>query len=108
MIQYKTTSIPNVPYTGVKKSEFYKGLTVDTCNKAIAPIGQAIQNEAKGGWKLESIECLPQKISRKKGFLESLLGWIPLLGGWIFPSMAQECREGVDAYLYVLVFSKEV
>ncbi len=107
MTKYKTTSIPNVPYRGVKKKEFYRGLTVDTCNKAVAPVGQAIENEAKGGWALHSIECLPQKISRKKGILELLLGWIPLLGSWLFPSIKTEVKEGVDFYLYILVFSKE-
>lgn len=108
MTQYKVTSIPNVPYRGVKKREFYRGLTVDTCNKAVSPIAQAITNEAKGGWKLVSIDCLPQKISRKKGFLELLFGWIPLLGGLLFPSMRLECNGGVDFYLYVLTFEKEV
>lgn len=107
MIQYKTTCIPNVPFRGVKKKEFFKGLTVETCNKAIAPVGQAIQNEAKGGWTLHSIEVLPQKVARKKGILELLLGWIPLLGAWLFPSMEEQCGEGVDFYMYVLVFSKE-
>ncbi len=57
---------------------------------------------------LHSIECLPQKVARKKGILELLLGWIPLLGGWLFPTMKTECGEGVDFYMYVLVFSKEV
>ncbi|MCD8373178.1 MAG: hypothetical protein LUD27_07755 [Clostridia bacterium] len=108
MLQYKTTCIPNPCYRGVEKSEFKHGLTVETGNKAIAPIGQAIQNEAKGGWSLHSIECLPQKIARKKGILEKLLGWIPILGSWLFPSMLRECYDGVDFYMYVLVFVKEV
>lgn len=108
MIQYKVTSIPNVTYRGAGKREFHHGLTVDTCNKALAPVGQVIQNEGKGGWLLHSIECLPQRVTRKKGIFEFLLGWIPLLGNLLFPSMKQECREGVDFYLYVLVFTKEV
>ena len=108
MLQYKTTCSPNVPCRGVSKSEFYNGLTVDTCNRALAPVGQAIQNEGKGGWTLHSIQCLPQKVARKKGILEFLLGWIPLLGGWLFPTMKKECGEGVDFYMYVLVFVKEV
>ena len=54
MIQYKTTSLPCTTYRGdngkgVKAKEFYRGLTLETCNKAVAPIGQIIQNEAKGG-----------------------------------------------------------
>lgn len=107
MIQYKTVCIPNTPCRGVKKREFRKGLTLDTCNKAVAPIGQAIQNEGMGGWKLESIECLPQVISRKKGILEFLLGWIPIVGKWLFPDMQLECKIGLTFDFYVLVFSKE-
>ena len=107
MIQYKTTSIPNVPFKGVKIKEFEKGLTVATCNKAVAPIGQAIEAEGRGGWTLHSIECIPQKMCRKKTLFELLLGWIPILGNWMFPSMRQECKEGVDFGIYILVFSRE-
>lgn len=108
MMQYKAVSIPNVPCTGVKKKEFLNGLSVETCNRALAPVGQAIQNEGKGGWALHSIVNLPQKVARKKGILEFLLGWIPILGNWLFPKMEDECKKGVDFYMYVLVFSKEV
>lgn len=108
MMQYKTTCIPSKTMKGVKKKEFRKGLTVETCNEAVAPLGKAIQDEAKGGWSLHSIECFPRKIMRKKGILELLLGWIPLLGSWLFPTMEDECKTGVDFYIYTLVFVKEV
>lgn len=108
MLQYKTTCIPNICYKGVPKSEFERGLSTGTVNKAIAPVGHAIENEAKGGWSLHSIECMPQRMAREKGILETLLGWIPILGNWLFPSMQHECRDGVDFYIYVLIFVKEV
>ena len=108
MLQYKTTVIPNETYHGVKKDEFYNGITVETGNKAIAPVGKAIQEEAKGGWKLHSIEVLPQSITRKKGFFEIILGWIPILGNILFPNMKEECKIGVDRRMYVLIFVKEV
>lgn len=107
MIQYKTTCIPNVPYTGVSKAEYNGGLTVSSANAAIAPIGKAIENEAKGGWILHSVECIPQRISRKKTLFEVLLGWIPILGNLIFPTMNKQCGEGKDFNLYVLVFKRE-
>lgn len=108
MLQYKTTVLPNIPYTGVKKKVYINGLSAAEANKAVAPLGQAIQTEAKGGWKLESIEFLPQNIVRKKTFLELILGWIPILGNWLFPSMKDETRKGKEVHYYILVFSKEV
>lgn len=106
MVLYKTTVIPQTPYNGVDKREYYNGISVDTGNKAIAPVGQAIQNEARGGWHLHSIECLPQTITRKKTIVETLLGWIPILGGLLCRNM-DECTNGRNLYLYVLVFAKE-
>lgn len=108
MLQFKTTSIPNVPCNGVKKKEFLNGLTVETCNRALAPVGQAIQDEAKGGWCLHSITCLPQRVVRKKSILELLFGWIPILGDSLFPNMKEQCGKGLDFHMYVLVFVKEV
>ncbi len=107
MLQYKTVCIPNQVFKGVAKSEFERGLTVATTNKAIAPIGKVIENEAKGGWHLHSIEVIPQKIARKKGLLETLLGWIPIVGNLLFKSMYSECVEGVDFRIYVMIFARE-
>ncbi len=107
MVKYKTVSIPNQVFKGVAKSEFERGLTVATANKAIAPVGKVIENEARGGWHLHSIEVIPQKIARKKGLFEFLLGWIPILGNWLFPSMREECVDGVDFYMYVMIFARE-
>ena len=106
MLQYKTTCIPSVPYKGVKKREFYSGLTVDTANRAIAPVGQAIEAEGRGGWTLHSIDCLPQRIIRKKTIGELIFGWIPILGRLLCGRIG-ETREGMDVDLYVLVFVRE-
>ena len=107
MLQYKTTCIPSTTFNDVKKSEFRKGLTLNTANKAIAPIGKAIEDEARGGWTLHSIESIPQTIARKKSFMEKLFGWIPFVGSWLFPTMKTEVYHGTEVYLYVLVFVKE-
>ena len=107
MLQYKTTCIPATKFGDVTKQEFRSGLTLSTGNKAIAPVGQAIEEEAKGGWTLHSIECLPQTIARKKSLMEKIFGWIPFVGSWLFPTMKQEVYSGVEVYLYVLVFVKE-
>ena len=107
MLQYKTTCIPATKFGDVSKLEFRTGLTVDTCNKAIAPVGKAIEDEAKGGWTLHSIECLPQTIMRKKSLMEKIFGWIPFVGSWLFPTMKQEVYVGTEVHMYVLVFVKE-
>lgn len=108
MLQYKTTCIPATSFGDVSKAEFKAGLTLDTCNKAVAPIGKAIQDEAKGGWTLHSISNIPQNIRRQKSTMEKVFGWIPFIGSWLFPTMKQEVYIGVDVYLYVLTFVKEV
>ena len=108
MLQYKTTCIPAYTHRGVSKREFEEGITVETGNEAISPIGKAIQREAQGGWTLHSIEVISQKIARSKGILEILLGWIPLLGSLMFPNMQKETVEGITYYIYVLIFVKEV
>lgn len=108
MLQYKTTCIPSTAFNDVTKAEFRSGLTINTANKAIAPVGKAIEDEAKGGWTLHSIECLPQTIARKKSLWEKIFGWIPFVGSWLFPTMKQEVLVGVEVNMYVLVFVKEV
>lgn len=107
MLQYKTSCIPSEVYSKATKHEFRTGLTKKTADAALAPVGLAIENEAKGGWTLHSIECLPQRIARKKTLMEKIFGWIPFIGPWIFPTMKAE-TSGVDFHLYVLVFVKEV
>ena len=106
MVQYKTTVIPQTPYTGVPKREYYNGISVDTGNRAVAPVGQAIQNEARGGWHLHSIECLPQVITRKKSLFELIFGWIPIVGSLLCRNL-NECTEGRTLGVYVLIFAKE-
>ena len=107
MLQYKTTVIPAIKYEGVSVKEFEFGITVETGNKAVAPIGAAIEAEAKGGWTLHSITLLPQRFTRKKKISEILFGWIPILGRLIFPNMYTETKLGHEANVYVLVFVKE-
>lgn len=106
MLQYKTRAIPNVPFKGVKSKEFNGELSIETANQAVAPVGQAIEEEARGGWILQGIHCLPQRMVRKKSIAELLLGWIPILGGFICRNM-DETRTGKDVYLYVMTFVKE-
>lgn len=106
MLEYKTRAMPCVPFKGVKKREFYGELSLETANAAIAPVGRAIEEEARGGWILHGVECLPQRLVRKKSIIELLLGWIPILGGLICKNI-DETRTGVDVYLYVMTFVKE-
>ncbi len=106
MLLYKTTCIPSVPYADATKDDFQNGLSVDTANRALAPVGKAIEEEARGGWTLHSISNLPQHISRKKTFFEMLFGWIPFLGKYICPRL-DEVYKGKEYHLYVLVFVKE-
>lgn len=107
MLQYKTTCIPATSFNDVTKREFKHGLTLNTCNKAIAPVGKAIEDEARGGWTYHSMSVIPQNIRRKKTLMEKIFGWIPFIGSWIFPRMKQEVYFGVELYLYVVTFVKE-
>lgn len=107
MLEYKTTCIPSSTYKNATKKEFERGLSVETANKALSPVGMAIQNEAKGGWTLHSIELLSQKIARKKTIFEKLLGWIPIVNLLFFPTMRRETTEGYEFFIYTLVFVRE-
>ncbi len=107
MLQYKTVVIPVNPYS-LKKNEYRSGrLSVEKANEAVAPLGKAIEQEARGGWRLHSIQSLPQRMVRKKSILELLLGWIPFVGRLLFPTMHDECYSGEDWYLHVMTFVKE-
>ena len=107
MTQYKTICIPVRPFK-LTKTEYRSGLLgTDKANAAVAPLGKAIEAEAKGGWTLHSIQALPQRMVRKKGILELLLGWIPILGGLLFPTMKADCYLGCDWYLHIMTFVKE-
>lgn len=99
MLQFKTVALPATEIT-VKGKEMY---TVETANKVLAPIGQVIQSEAKGGWSLHSYVVIPATVHRKKGILEKLLGWIPIIG-WLFPKQPDE----IYPKYYSLIFVKEV
>lgn len=100
MLQFKTVALPATEIT-VKGKDMY---SVETANKVLAPIGQAIQNEAKGGWSLHSYVVIPATVHRKKGILEILLGWIPIIG-FLFRSNKPDI---ITPKYYSLIFVKEV
>lgn len=100
MLQFKTVALPATEIT-VKGEEMY---TVETANKVLAPIGQVIQNEAKGGWTLHSYVVIPATVIRKKGILEKIFGWIPILG-FFFRSKDPDV---ITPNYYSLIFQKEV
>ncbi|MDR2201965.1 MAG: hypothetical protein LBP26_04295 [Clostridiales bacterium] len=90
--------------TGVPAKELD---TVATANKALAPYSQAIQDEARGGWTLHSITPFSAFIVRKKGILEILLGWIPVIGFFFKPKNLSESDPLYPHDYMALVFSKE-
>lgn len=100
MTQFKTVAIPATQLT-VKAKDMY---TVETANAALAPIAQRIQDEAKGGWTLHSYVVMPATIIRKKGILERLLGWLPIIG-FLFRSNKP---DEIHPNYYTLIFFKEV
>lgn len=100
MMQFKTVALPATEIT-VKGKDMY---TVETANKVLAPIGQAIMQEAKGGWTLHSYVVIPATVHRKKGILEILLGWIPIIG-FLFRSNKPDV---ISPDYYSLIFQKEV
>ncbi len=100
MMQFKTVALPATEIT-VKGKDMY---TVDTANRVLAPIGQRIQEEAKGGWTLHSYVIIPATVWRKKGLLERLLGWIPVIGG-LFGAGKPDVEF---PQYYSLIFQKEM
>lgn len=100
MMQFKTVALPATEIT-VKGKDLY---TVETANKVVTPIGQAIMAEAKGGWTLHSYVVIPATVYRKKGILEILLGWIPIIG-FLFRSKDPDI---ITPEYYSLIFQKEV
>lgn len=108
MLQYKVVCSPTQPFK-LKKKEFRSGiLSVERANASIAPFSNAIAAYAKEGWTLHSVEFMVQRMVRKKGILELIFGWIPILGGLLFPTMKTECYVGEDWQLCVLTFVREV
>lgn len=100
MLQFKTVALPATEIT-VKGKDLY---TLETANKVLAPIGQHIIEEAKGGWKLHSYVVIPATVHRRKGILEVLLGWIPIIG-FLFVSRKPDV---IHPQYYSLIFEKEV
>ena len=100
MVQFKIVALPSTEIT-VKGSEMY---TRATANLVLAPIGKAIEAEAKGGWKLHSYVVIPATVRRKKGIFEILFGWIPIIGDLFCPNKP----DYITPEYYSLIFEKEV
>ena len=107
MLQYKTVCVPSVIFNNATKKEFKEGLSQETISKAIDPIRETIEVEAKGGWTLHSVQTVEQNIARQKSLMEKIFGWIPFIGSWLFPTMKQEVYIGIECDIHVLVFVKE-
>ena len=99
MTHFKTIALPATQIE-VPKEELY---TVATANKAVAPIAQTIQNEAKGGWKLHTYSTVNAVVHRRKGLLERFLGWIPVIGFLFIP----KAPDFITPEYYICIFSKE-
>ena len=99
MMQFKTVVLP-MPEVRVKKeAELY---TVETANKAMAPVARVIENEARGGWHLHSCNAIPAHIYRNPGCLEIILGWIPIIGEFFKHKVTD-----VVPYYTTLIFQRE-
>ncbi len=100
MLQFKTVAIPATTLL-VKGKDLY---TDETAAKVVAPVGERIAVEARNGWQLHSLEVLPGTVFRKKGILEVLLGWIPIIGELFIPKEP----DVIFPQYYTLIFQKEV
>lgn len=98
-MHFKTVALPATEIK-VSGKEMY---TVDTANKVLAPIGRTIMKEAKGGWTLHSYVVIPATVYRKKGTLEVIFGWIPIIGV-LFRSKEPDV---ITPNYYSLIFQKE-
>lgn len=107
MLEYKTRVLPDVPLKGVKKDEYRFGISVETGNRAVAPIGQAIEEEAQEGWIMHDLQPIPQTIIRKRSIFEWIFGWIPFLGKFLCPNL-DETRNGKVLDLWVVTFVREI
>lgn len=99
MTLFKVVSLPSSEVLANKKDMY----TVKVANLALEPIANAIQAEAMGGWILHSCTVIPATIWRKKGLLEKIFGWIPIIGILFTPKEP----EMINPYYYSLVFYKE-
>ena len=100
MTQFKTVGLPATEITVAGKDMY----TLETANLALAPVAKVIEAEAKGGWHLHSYVVMPATVWRKKGILEILFGWIPIIG-FLFRSNKP---DEIHPNYYTLIFEKEV
>ena len=106
MLVYKTRCVPAAVLTGVTKKEFENGLSVGTANAAGAEIDEVVQEEARQGWTLHSINSIDKIMVRKKTILELIFGWIPFIGGLLFPGADISKRTRVMT-MFVMAAVKE-
>lgn len=99
MMQFKVVGLPATEIT-VKGKDMY---TFETANRVLAPIGQRIQDEARSGWTLHSCVAIPATVYRKKGILEIIFGWIPIIG-LLFRSNKPDV---INPEYYSLIFVRE-
>lgn len=100
MIEFKTVVLP-VPEVKVRtEADLY---TAKTANEAIGSVARTLEAEARGGWHLHSITLLPARVYRNKGCLETLLGWIPIIGVFF-----QNKATVNNPNYYTLIFQREV
>lgn len=107
VLKYKTRCVFDSVLDGVPYAEFKRGLTMETGERALAPFQAVISEEGAHGWTFHCVQCVPQLMRRKKSILELIFGWIPFVGKWLFPTMIQEVKIGVEQKLYMLVFVRD-
>ena len=100
MLQFKTVALPATEIA-VKGKEMF---TAATASKVVAPVESCILEFARSGWTLHSLNVIPATIFRKKGILEILFGWIPIIGA-LFQSKAPDI---IWPEYYSLIFVREV
>ncbi len=106
-MQYKTKCLPASIVRGVKaKDYYYRGITEEEADFAGENISNLIAYEAKNGWTLHSIQQIETRVLRKKTIKELLLGWIPILGGWLCPYLG-ETKVGRWYVCYYVTFVRE-
>ena len=102
MLQYKSVPFPLSVVTAKAKEMD----SLEVARQAVAPYAKTIEEEAHGGWALHSMTLIKARIIRKKGILEILLGWIPIIGTFFKPKSNNV--DFKEPEYYIAVFVKEV
>lgn len=101
MKQYKTVPVAPMVLTGVKGNDLYSQKTAEM---SVSNITNVIKDMATQGWRYAHNIETTAVVYRKKGILEKLLGWIPIIG-ILFRSNKPDILE---TNYHVLVFEKDV